>query len=72
MGLGERSPGFFAKVPGRHEAYFKSVDKQTLHLPDSGEDITLDKGELLNIEWSYKVSYPLVPPFRSRSHSLDI
>lgn len=40
---------------GRHESYFKSLDRQTLHLPDSGEEVTLEKDELLNIEWSYKV-----------------
>lgn len=40
---------------GRHEAYFRSKDRQTLELPVSGDAVTLEKDELLNIEWSYKV-----------------
>jgi uncharacterized SAM-dependent methyltransferase len=42
---------------GRHEAYFKSKERQTLRLPQG--DITLEKDELLNIEWSYKVGTEL-------------
>ncbi|WWC68052.1 uncharacterized protein I206_101971 [Kwoniella pini CBS 10737] len=48
--------GRYNEVLGRHEAYFRSIDKQTIHLPCSNEDITLEEGELLNIEWSYKYS----------------
>ena len=43
-------------IAGRHEAYFKSKDRQTIHLPGAGSGILLEKDELLNIEWSYKVS----------------
>ena len=39
---------------GRHEAYYKSKGKQTIHLPSSHEDVVLEKDELLHIEWSYK------------------
>ncbi|EIW71173.1 hypothetical protein TREMEDRAFT_42626 [Tremella mesenterica DSM 1558] len=49
--------GRYNEVLGRHEAYFKSKDKQILHLPLSDSDVILDKGELLNIEWSYKYSH---------------
>lgn len=38
---------------GRHEAYFRSKDKQTIPF-SSGDDVVLEKDELLNIEWSYK------------------
>nr|XP_018265365.1 uncharacterized protein I303_01730 [Kwoniella dejecticola CBS 10117]OBR87523.1 hypothetical protein I303_01730 [Kwoniella dejecticola CBS 10117] len=48
--------GRYNEVLGRHEAYFRSLDEQTIHLPTTNEDITLAKGELLNIEWSYKYS----------------
>jgi hypothetical protein len=48
-------------MAGRHEAYFRSKGQQTLHLPNAGEDITLEDGELLNIEWSYKVGYTTWP-----------
>lgn len=41
---------------GRHEAYFRSKAQQTLHLPSHNTDVTLEENELLNIEWSYKVS----------------
>lgn len=41
---------------GRHEAYFRSKERQTIHLPTYDQDITIEEGELLNIEWSYKVS----------------
>jgi hypothetical protein len=51
---------------GRHEAYFKSKERQTLRLPQG--DITLEKDELLNIEWSYKVGTEL-PLGRVYSHS---
>ena len=40
---------------GRHEAYFKSRGAQTIHLPSADRDVHLKQGELLNIEWSYKV-----------------
>lgn len=45
----------FKLMPGRHEAYFRSKDKQDIHLPAKNSDVTLEKDELLNIEWSYKV-----------------
>ncbi|WWC86788.1 uncharacterized protein L201_001667 [Kwoniella dendrophila CBS 6074] len=48
--------GRYNEVLGRHEAYFRSLDKQRIHLPNSNEDVELEKGELLNIEWSYKYS----------------
>ncbi|WRT64670.1 uncharacterized protein IL334_001604 [Kwoniella shivajii] len=48
--------GRYNQVLGRHEAYFRSLEKQTIHLPNSNEDIVLEQGELLNIEWSYKFS----------------
>lgn len=44
-----------ADLIGRHEAYFRSKAEQTIHLPGSGKDVKLEKDELLNIEWSYKV-----------------
>ena len=50
--------GRYNEVLGRHEAYFRSRDQQTLHLPLAKKDVKLEKGELLNIEWSYKVSSP--------------
>ena len=42
---------------GRHEAYLRSKAQQSLHLPLAAQSVTLEKDELLNIEWSYKVSY---------------
>ncbi|WVQ69374.1 uncharacterized protein L199_007591 [Kwoniella botswanensis] len=60
LGLGEDNQvefvGRYNETLGRHEAYFKSLDQQTIHLPSSDEDIVLEKDELLNIEWSYKYS----------------
>ncbi|WVW78327.1 hypothetical protein I302_100281 [Kwoniella bestiolae CBS 10118] len=60
LGLGEGNEvefvGRYNEVLGRHEAYFRSNDKQSIHLPKSNQDVELDKGELLNIEWSYKYS----------------
>ncbi|KAL7419376.1 hypothetical protein Q5752_006214 [Cryptotrichosporon argae] len=47
--------GRYNEVLGRHEAYFKSRDRQTIPLSDG--EVQLEKGELLNIEWSYKYSY---------------
>ena len=50
-------------LSGRHEAYYKSKERQTLHLPSVGSEVTLEKDELLNIEWSYKVSmHPATQP----------
>jgi uncharacterized SAM-dependent methyltransferase len=43
---------------GRHEAYYRSRVDQTISLDMDGTrapKINIDKGELLNIEWSYKV-----------------
>jgi hypothetical protein len=59
MGINESSPGVefvgrYNEEMGRHEAYFRSKGKQGIKL-SSGE-VTLDEGELLNIEWSFKVS----------------
>ncbi|KAL1407321.1 hypothetical protein Q8F55_006743 [Vanrija albida] len=48
--------GRYNEVLGRHEAYFRSKEEQTLHLPGLERDVTLDKDELLHIEWSYKYS----------------
>lgn len=43
------------RLVGRHEAYFRSKAKQAIHLPNANQDVILEDGELLNIEWSYKV-----------------
>ncbi len=43
---------------GRHEAYYRSKVDQTILLDREGihtPKIQIAKGELLNIEWSYKV-----------------
>ncbi|WVQ83173.1 hypothetical protein IAT38_005312 [Cryptococcus sp. DSM 104549] len=60
LGLGEGNDvefvGRYNEELGRHEAYYKSKTKQSIRLPTSGEEITLEAGELLNIEWSYKYS----------------
>ncbi|ORY20909.1 hypothetical protein BCR39DRAFT_554493 [Naematelia encephala] len=48
--------GRYNDLLGRHEAYFRSKGRQTLHLPNKNVDVTLEEGELLNIEWSYKYS----------------
>jgi len=60
-----------ADPTGRHEAYFKSKERQTLHLPNCGQDVLLEKDELLNIEWSYKVSRLLTPTPPSRELNAD-
>ncbi|WVR04710.1 hypothetical protein IAU60_001721 [Kwoniella sp. DSM 27419] len=49
--------GRYNEELGRHEAYFKSNDNQTLCMPGAKQQVTLEKDELLNIEWSYKYSY---------------
>ncbi|ODN79544.1 hypothetical protein L202_03501 [Cryptococcus amylolentus CBS 6039] len=49
--------GRYNEKLGRHEAYYRSKERQTIHLGTYNEDITLEKGELLNIEWSYKYSH---------------
>ncbi|WVQ98171.1 hypothetical protein IAU59_005293 [Kwoniella sp. CBS 9459] len=49
--------GRYNEELGRHEAYFRSKDAQTIHLPNNNQDVKLEKDELLNIEWSYKYSY---------------
>lgn len=59
MGINESSPGVefvgrYNEEMGRHEAYFRSKGKQEIKL--SSGQVTLDEGELLNIEWSFKVS----------------
>lgn len=46
---------------GRHEGYYRSDVKQTIKLPVSdtlpnGECVELQEGELVNFEYSYKVS----------------
>jgi len=48
---------------GRHEAFFRSLEAQTLSIPaDPADDmsepleVAFDKDELVNIEWSYKYS----------------
>lgn len=50
-------------MSGRHEAFFRSLEAQTLHIPaDPADDmsepleVAFDKDELVNIEWSYKYS----------------
>lgn len=48
--------GRYNEELGRHEAYFRSKERQSIHLPTYGQDITIEEGELLNIEWSYKYS----------------
>lgn len=52
----------FLFVTGRHEAYFRSQKPQTISIPKSDEgkqmDVEFEAGELVNIEWSYKVSLP--------------
>lgn len=40
---------------GRHEAYYRSKKDQKIHLPEHDTDVELKEGELLHIEWSYKV-----------------
>lgn len=41
-------------LSGRHEAYYKAKETFTIH-PDSGEPIHFKQGELINMEYSYKV-----------------
>lgn len=53
QGPGVEFVGRYNEEMGRHEAYFKSLGKQTINL--SSRDVTLEEGELLNIEWSFKV-----------------
>lgn len=57
QGPGVEFVGRYNEEMGRHEAYFKSLGTQTINL--SSRNVTLEEGELLNIEWSFKVS-----PFR--------
>ncbi|KAJ3219054.1 hypothetical protein HK099_004837, partial [Clydaea vesicula] len=45
----------YNSILGRHEAYYKSLVDQTLSVNDPKfEDIHLCKGELINVEYSYK------------------
>ena len=53
QGPGVEFVGRYNEELGRHEAYFKSLGTQTITL--SSRDVTLEEGELLNIEWSFKV-----------------
>jgi len=53
QGPGVEFVGRYNEEMGRHEAYFRSKGKQTIKLSD--REVTLDEGELLNIEWSFKV-----------------
>ena len=44
---------------GRHEAYYRSKEDQTITLDREGVQapkVQIAEGELLNIEWSYKAS----------------
>ena len=43
-------------LSGRHEAYYEAKDTFTIH-PDSMEPISFKQGELVNMEYSYKVLY---------------
>jgi hypothetical protein len=69
QGPGVEFVGRYNEEMGRHEAYFRSKGKQTIKLSD--REVTLDEGELLNIEWSFKVGAVLLsilpqkrlPPF---------
>ena len=54
---------------GRNEAYFRSKGKQTIKLSD--REVTLDEGELLNIEWSFKVGSLLFPFFHENGSLLS-
>jgi hypothetical protein len=54
QGPGVEFVGRYNEEMGRHEAYFRSKGRQTIKLSD--REVTLDEGELLNIEWSFKVS----------------
>lgn len=55
QGPGVEFVGRYNEELGRHEAYFRSLGTQKIKLSE-GRDVTLDEGELLNIEWSFKVS----------------
>jgi len=61
QGPGVEFVGRYNEEMGRHEAYFRSKGRQTIKLSD--REITLDEGELLNIEWSFKVGSVLFPFF---------
>jgi len=60
QGPGVEFVGRYNEEMGRHEAYFRSKGRQTIKLSD--REVTLDEGELLNIEWSFKVGSFLVSP----------
>lgn len=58
-----RYEGRYDVQEGRHEAFFRSLEDQTLHIPaDPADtsteplDVHVPRDELLNIEWSYKYS----------------
>jgi hypothetical protein len=66
QGPGVEFVGRYNEEMGRHEAYFRSKGRQTIKLSD--REVTLDEGELLNIEWSFKVGFIIFhrngsPPF---------
>lgn len=46
---------FIANITGRHEAYFKSKDKQTVVDPSSGTTFEFLRDELVRVEVSHKV-----------------
>jgi hypothetical protein len=58
QGPGVEFVGRYNEEMGRHEAYFRSKGRQTIKLSD--REVTLDEGELLNIEWSFKVCFPFL------------
>lgn len=41
-------------VEGRHESYYRSLEQQILHLPGEDGPVTIDEGELIHVESSYK------------------
>lgn len=65
-GPGVEFVGRYNEEMGRHEAYFRSKGKQVIKL--SNGEVELDEGELLNIEWSFKVSKRFSP--RPRPYTL--
>jgi uncharacterized SAM-dependent methyltransferase len=67
QGPGVEFVGRYNEAMGRHEAYFRSKGPQTIKLSD--REVTLDEGELLNIEWSFKVCFPF---FCSSFHHLGV
>lgn len=52
----------FVIILGRHEAFLKSKNLQTLREPRAGKEFTFSKNELVKIEQSLKVCFPAVFP----------